>query len=391
MIRAQRDDQPLIGGRRALRALEEQLAQLHAQPAHGNRSLQADHVLVAHLMAFFNPTIRSLRTIEDLFENKDVRARTGMPRVPRSTLSDAQQVFNLEALQPLVQSLLKRLKPLPRDERLEVIASKLIAVDATFFEVAPRIVWALPRHKNMPKGSVQWCVHYDVFNATVDRFTLIDGSKSERAELPKNIDRDRFYLLDRAYQSYDHLAKIVELDSDFLVRLRSSAAFETLEQRPLSTEAKQQGILRDEIVQPTSRRMHLPFPVRLVEIASDEDDQAPVRLLTNRTDLSADVISVLYRHRWQVELFFRWIKCVVPLRHFMGESLEAITLQLYAAVIGSLLIAIETGRNPSKYELAQVGLVYQGISSWEAAWPVIKRRRAESDRAAARAREKRKA
>jgi hypothetical protein len=73
-----------------------------------------------------------------------------------------------------------------------------------------------------------------------------------------------------------------------------------------------------------------------------------VLLVANRLDLSAEMIGVLYRHRWQIELFFRWLKCMANFKHFFSESANGVTLQVYAAIIGTLLIALETQARPAR-------------------------------------------
>lgn len=142
-----RKREPIVG-RRSIRMLEDQLACLHAQPMRGNRKSFADHILAAHLIVFFNPAIASLRTIEDVFEHDGIRRRMRLPRVPKSTLSDARRVFDLAPLQPLVDDLVRRLGRLPHDSRLDVVTREIVAVDASAFEVAARIAWALPRSTN---------------------------------------------------------------------------------------------------------------------------------------------------------------------------------------------------------------------------------------------------
>jgi hypothetical protein len=378
-----------VVGRRLIRLLEDELRALHAVPVHGNRALLADHVLVAHLVAFFNPALDSLRTIEDVFEHETVRRRLRLPRVPRSTLSDAQRVFDLALLQPLVEQLVRRLGKLPRDPRLDAITRKIVAVDASVFEVAARIAWALPHNSTSSRGAVQWCLHLDVLDGAPDGFTLIGGRESERAQLPQSLRPNRLYLLDRAYQSYAHLDRIAELESDFVVRLRHTANFVDLEQRALSVEDRRAGVQSDCIVKPADRHHRFAVPVRLVEITADDDE--PVRLLTNRLDLPAELIGLLYRHRWQIELFFRWLKCVTHLQHFVSESPTGMAVQLYVAMIGTLLIALETGSRPSKYDFAQMTLVAGGLVSLDEARIVMARRRAERDRAAARQAESRAA
>lgn len=376
---------PVIG-RRLIRLLDDQLVALHAQPVHGNRKLLADHIVVAHLLAFYNPAVASLRTIEDVFEHEEVRGRMRLPRVPKSTLADAQQVFDLTLLEPLVQNLSSRIGKLPHDARLDAITRRIVAVDASVFEVAARIAWALPRNTTSSRGAVQWCLHFDVLQGAPDGFTLIGGQESERGQLVEALSSNRLYLLDRAYQSYDHLDRIAEKGSDFVVRLRKTARFVVQDARPLTAADRRAGVVSDSVVVPAADAQCFAMPVRLVEIATPEGE--PVRLLTNRLDLAAELIGLLYRHRWQIELFFRWLKCVTQLQHFVSESPAGMALQLYVAMIGTLLIALETGSRPSKYDFAQMSLVASGMVSLESAKRVMDRRRAERARAAKRQAEK---
>ena len=103
-------------------------------------------------------------------------------------------------------------------------------------------------------------------------------------------------------------------------------------------------------------------PLRLVEIAQPDQPDQPLRLLTNRLDLPAETIGVIYRHRWQVELFFRWLKCMANFGHFYSESPQGMTLQVYIALIGTLLIAIETGARPSSYDYALMSMAVAGLA-----------------------------
>ena len=331
--------EPIVG-RRLLRVLEEQLARLHAATPHGNRVLHYDHVVVAHLIAFFNPTVRTLRLVENVFDSPRARRLFKLPAVRRSTLADAQRLFDPALLQPLVDDLAERVEHRPRPAGLDELTRRIVAVDATFFEVAGRILWALPHNRTSGRGSVQLCMPFDVVDGVPAGFTLVDGHQHEATQLGPRLQRNTLYLLDRGYQSYERLDAIAALDSDFVVRVRSSASFQTLESRPLAAADRLAGVRQDRVVTPAARHLKFQTPVRLVEIdgapsgrgagnggageTAGADGAGPtastVRLLTNRLDLPAELIGTLYRHRWQVELFFRWLKCVVDLRHFLSES-----------------------------------------------------------------------
>ena len=368
-------------GRRELTPLQAWLDHLHKLPRHGNRNLLADHVLVAHLVTFLSPALKSLRRIESFFDHRLARQRFCLPRVPKSTLSDAQAMFNPALLDPIIADLRQRVPDTPHDARLDKLLKTLTAVDGSFFQLAPRVWWALYRKPNgtprQPRkqnqhGNVRVDVHFNVLTGLPEQAILSNGRTPEYETLRAHLEPNRFYVLDRAYHAYEVLGAIIAARSDFHVR----------DQRPLTAEDRLAGVQHDWVVTPTYRRLRFRQPVRLIEITVPGQPQ-PVRLLSNRVDLPAAVIGLLYRHRWQIELFFRWLKCVVKQQHFMSESADGMALQLYAALIGTLLIALEIGTRPNKYDYAMLSLVASGLLDYDEAREQMEKRRAERARASA--------
>ena len=285
------------------------------------------------------------------------------------------------------------------DPRLHGVANKLLAVDGSFFAVASRIAWALYNHSaknNVTQGNVRTHVHFDILRGVPDHATVTGGRASEAQQLRLALRSGCFYVCDRGFQQYQLWADIIAKGSDFLVRLRKTARYETIETRPLAvrrmpTAADQAaGVLSDTIVRSGWRenRTTIKQPLRLIEIAQPDKPDQPLRLLTNRFDLSAEIISVIYRHRWQVELFFRWLKCMAHFQHFYSESQQGMTMQIYIALIGTLLIAIETGARPSSYDFALMSMAVAGLAPMDQILAQAAKRRAERKRAAERRRAK---
>lgn len=383
-----------IVGRRVLQPLEFWLRQLHDLPAHGNRDLHADHVLVAHLVAFLSPALQGLRHIEQVFDHRAARRRFGLPRVPKSTLSDAQAVFDPRLLDALIADLRQRVPTLPHDSRLDELLNALTAVDGTFFAVAPRVSWALynkpndtPRQarKKNQRGNIRVDVHFNVLTGVPEQAILSDGRTPEYRTLEQHLHADRFYVLDRAYHCYETLGAIVDAGSDFLVRLRGDMQFEPLDEHPLSAADRAAGVIALQTVRVRGARGKQALdtmPLKLLQLVGD--DGKPLRLLTNRVDLDADLIGLTYRHRWQIELFFRWLKCTVNFRHFFSESENGVALQIGAAVIGTLLIALIIEDRPSSYDYSMMTNVMSGLLPLdEETLKIMQRRRAERARAAA--------
>jgi IS4 transposase len=94
-----------------------------------------------------------------------------------------------------------------------------------------------------------------------------------------------------------------------------------------------------------------------------EADGHTFLLFTNLQDLTAELIALIYRYRWQIELFFKWIKCVLGCRHWLAESIQGMTLQIYCALIASVLLVLWTGRKPTQRQWEALQLYWVGCVS----------------------------
>jgi len=378
---------------RVLQPLEHLLHTLRRPDEHGNRTLFADHLLIAHLVAFFSPALQSLRRLEDLCEHPAARRKYNLPPMPRSTVSDAHTLFDPALLTPLVEDLRRRVPRGPHEPRLDELTRTLLAVDGTFFTLAPRVLWAVytkpngtPRQppKQNQHGNVRVDVHFNVLAGVPETAVVSDGRTPEYRTLVAHLQPNAFYVLDRAYHSYQMMADIVAAGSDFLVRLRSDMQFTVRAEEPLSAADQAAGVQRGQTVQVCGARGAKALgvtPLRLVELSGA--DGSVVRLLTNRLDLSAELLALIYRHRWQVELFFRWLKCLVNFRHFFAESENGVAWQVLVALIGTLLLALATGARPNSYDWALLTHVASGLLPADAEFDrILARRRAERARAA---------
>ena len=128
------------------------------------------------------------------------------------------------------------------------------------------------------------------------------------------------------------------------------------------------------------------------EIVFVKEDGEAVRLLTNLWDVPAEAVAQVYRHRWQIELFFRWLKCYAHFDHLISHSRSGVLLNFYVVVIGALLMYLHTGGRPSKYALVLLGMVAHSGASLESILPILRERerQCERDRKSAAARRARK-
>ena len=181
------------------------------------------------------------------------------------------------------------------------------------------------------------------------------------------------------------MADIIAAGSDFLVRLRSDMQFEVVEEHALSAADRLAGITSVQTVRTLGNRGQGALGNQLLKLVCiDLPEGKQMRLLTNRADLDGELIGLLYRYRWQIELFFRWLKCLVNFQHFFSESPEGVALQIGAAVIGTLLIALTIQDRPSSYDWAMITHTISGLIPMdEDTLQIMANRRAERARAGA--------
>ena len=146
----------------------------------------------------------------------------------------------------------------------------------------------------------------------------------------------------------------------YVLRLREQAVITVEEELPLSQAERAAGVVRQAWVRLGARNRS--GRVRVVWVQAQGHQLILVTNLTAQ-ELPAELVSLLYRQRWQVELFFRWIKCILGCRHWLAESPEGVTLQVYLALIAALLLQLYTGRRPSKRMMELIQFYLLGVAS----------------------------
>ena len=344
---------PLQGGQ-LIKHMQRALERLHRAGAErdraGNRRLFFDQYLSLLLLYFFNPSITSLRALKQTTNWEKTQRKLGIRRTSLGSLSEATRVFDAELVRPIIEELAAQALPLKRGREAQALQG-LTAVDGSIFSALPRMAWAL--WKDETHRGVKLHLHFDVLKGVPCRATLTPAACSETAELAQTLQPGRLYVLDRGYASYELFAQIVQAKSSLVARVKDSTAFVPLEERPLDDAARKAGVVRDVVISrlgTAHHKNHLRQPLRLVIVRVPNRDGTMIELwlLTDRLDLPADLVALAYRYRWTVELFFRWMKSVLGARHLVSKKPNGVTLQMYAALIVSLLIIVYTGRKPTK-------------------------------------------
>jgi len=335
----------------------------------GNRRLHMDQYLSLLLLLMFNPICESLRGLQQASELKKVQRVLGVPRASLGSLSEAATVFDASLLEGLLGDLVQQLRPLPHDVRLDAVSDILTLVDGTWLTDLPRVArWALWQETRRDRRGAKAHVEFEVLRGVPVAATITPAHTAETAVLKARLQAGRLYVIDRGYAEYALFQAIIDAASSFVGRLHDNAVLEVLQERPLTPEAARAGVLSDRVGRLGSKatRDDLRGPVRVVEVACtphrkpsgktarggpEQGDR--LRLVTDRLDLEADLVSLLYQARWQIETFFRTFKHLLGCRHLISHSANGITLQTYAAILACLLIALWTGRKPTRrtYEM----------------------------------------
>jgi hypothetical protein len=316
----------------------------------GNRRFFYDHYVLLLLLYFFNPSIHSLRALQNASNWKRVQKKLGIRRVSLGSLSEAAAIFDPQLVRPIIRELAQLARPHLTDKDAQLLAN-LTAVDGSVFAALPRMAWAL--WQDAEHRGVKMHLHFDVLRNVPCDMTLTPAACSEPAQLAVMLQPDRLYVHDRGYASFELFARVLAAGSSLIARVKDDIALHVEEEREISPEAAQAGVVRDVILKRLGTEKHKDVvgrPMRLVIVKTTDRDGKTTELwlVTDRFDLPADVVAQGYRYRWTIELFFRWLKCVLGAGHLLSHKRNGVELQMYAALIVSLLITIRTGSKPTR-------------------------------------------
>lgn len=355
--------------------------------AHGNRKIQFDMLLAALLLGAMSGVELSLRSIEKLSVDTRVEDLWNGRKLCRSTVSDMLSQFDLKLLMNLMRDLARHVPGMAqadRDPDLLKISKRIMAIDGSIFSMAADVAWAisLTRKNGHKTAQVR-------FNALIDVLEFVPesagvsgvGDGAEPEAYYDKLKPQTVYVADRNFVNFEFMRRVIDAGGDFVVRLKTDTRFEPVEDRLLTPSDIDAGVVSDQVGRlPGSKGAAVlgGHPIRLVVVrAIDRTGQEQtIRLATTLLDVSAAVIGKLYRHRWKIELFFRWLKCVAGCRYLLSQSREGVEVQFYVAMIMALLSFLRHGRRLSKHTLGALEMVANGTMSLEGyAWYIARRER----------------
>lgn len=275
--------------------------------------------------------------------------------VARSTLASANERRDWRIYHDFAQVLIQRARRLYANEPLAVALERTVyAIDSTLIELCLSLFpWA---HSQRRKAAIKLHTLLDL-RGNIPCFVRLSTAKTSDSKILDGLipEPGSYYLLDRGYNDFARLLRWTLAGAFFVVRCRKNITFVHRQRRDVDRST---GLRSDHTVGFQDRRTkkHYSHPLRRVTYF-DAEHRRRFILLTNAFHLPALTIPQLYKCRWQVELFFKWIKQHLRIKHFFGQSPNAVKTQVWIAISAYVLVAIlkhELKLDRSQHEILQI-------------------------------------
>ena len=309
-------------------------------------------------MAFAQLTYReSLRDIESCLRALQSKLyHMGFRgKVSRSTLADANESHDWRIFADFAQGLIATARPLHACDLMGVdLHQSLYALDSTTIDLCLSLFpWAKFRQR---KAAVKMHTLLDLHGNIPTFIRVTSGAVHDVNVLDEIMpEAAAFYVMDRAYIDFQRLFVFTLSSAFFVVRTKSNVLLERRYSHPVD---KSTGVLSDQTVILSSVESATAYPDPLRKVSYfDAERSKRLKFLTNNFTLPARTIADIYRQRWQVELFFKWIKQHLRIKAFYGTSENAVKTQIWIAVSIYVLVAIvrkRLGLEASLYQILQI-------------------------------------
>jgi hypothetical protein len=355
----------------------------------GNRDLHFDDYCKLVLLYTWNPLIASVHDLQQALGLAKVAKALGVKRFSAGSFSESVRVFDPALLKPVISELAGQLTPQARDPRLAELKHALTLVDGTVIRGLTQLARVAggmgpdgsgggisdKRYTTTRdgRGVYGWRLHTQLdlqtFNPRrLDRTGARNaGDNRESNVLRRTLQPGLCYVNDGGYNDRSLFDDIIDARSAYVTRLADNSVFESAQERPLTAAAAEAGVVRDAVV-------HLPgakYPVRRLEVKVEPHPRRAragfrevdrIILATSYLDLPAELIVLIYRYRYTVELFFRILKHLLGLRHLLSHRDEGLDIQIYCALIVCILIQLISGKKPAKAMRNIVGWYLLGMA-----------------------------
>lgn len=300
----------------------------------------------------YRESLRDLIIVIEAHKSKVYHLGFGK-NVSRSNLSKANETRNFKIFEEFANHLITLAQSKNRNEKLEV-KGNIYAFDSSTIDLCLSVFyWA---HFRKTKAGIKLHTLFDV-NTQIPVFIHITEANVHDVNAMDVIDYEpsAYYIFDRAYVDYERLFRITKAKAFFVVRSKSNLKFKRMYSNKID---KSTGIKYDQIGKIEGYYSSKDYPEKIRKVKFIDADKKKILIfLTNNFDLKAQEIALLYKQRWQVELFFKWIKQHLKVKTFWGTTENAVRIQINIAIITYCLVSIvskELKINRSIYEILQI-------------------------------------
>ncbi|MCP4874731.1 MAG: IS4 family transposase [Gammaproteobacteria bacterium] len=310
------------------------------------------HQLVCIMFAHVRQE-NSLRDI-DIALNAHARKlyHIGIQQCPKSTLADANERRDYRIYEEFAKSLMHHARREYAHTRLAIdVDNAVYALDASVIDLTLSLFpWAKFRKT---KGAIKLHAMIDLRGNIPAFLTITDGKVHDVKAAPQvPIEAEGIHVVDRGYVDFAWLWSIHQTHAFFVTRLKTSIKWTRVLSHPVN---KSLGLRADQEILVTSTRLKKLYPERLRKVSyRDETQGRTLVFLTNTFTLPADIIAALYKARWEIELFFKWIKQNLRVKTFYGTSPNSVKTQIWIAMIVYLVLAILKQRYHLKTSLSKL-------------------------------------
>ena len=285
---------------------------------------------------------RSLRVLVNVLNSQSSKLyQLGIGlHVSRSTLSDANNRRDYRIFEEMANLMIRK----AREKRLGYCKDQFLddkrvfAFDSSTISLCLSIFWWSRLHHD--KGGIKLHTLYEI-KTDIPAFVYISDASlhDSKAMLTIAYESGAYYVFDRAYMALFNLYAIHQVGAFFVVREKRNMRFKIVEDKYYNNPDS--GILADQLIEFTGYLTHKRYPEVLRRIVFyDIENSRRFVFYTNNLSVSAEGIALLYKYRWRVELFFKWIKQHLHVKEFYGTSENAVRIQIYCAIITYCLVAI---------------------------------------------------
>lgn len=262
----------------------------------------------------------------------------------KSTLGDANQRRDAEVFGKIYHKLLAKYGHVFSDSRIKDVIDKQIEIfDSTTISLFKDILQCVGRNpqNGKKKGGIKVHTIINVDQTVPKMVWFSEAAKNDHMLLEKlKMDSNTIYVFDKGYNDYRAFKKFTDHQTGFVTRIKDNAVYEIIEQNTLE-ENIHSGVIEDTIIEVTVKEKNKESKLKLRKIRFyDRVLKREFEFLTNLFEMRPDLVSAIYKLRWQIELLFKQLKQNFPLKYFLGDNENAIKIQIYCALIANLLMTV---------------------------------------------------